>query len=300
MTADKTETSKLLRKMESNNQNQYKHKSQLPPSSRGRGALRFEMRKDSRSKIKTSRSTLNSLFPTHAHDQQNRRNLQNSAPKKSHSKLYDTLNPKSTTPSALTFQRCISFVILLDSLSYIISTEPGLKDFNSFFYVIEGITSTIFLIEYIARLTVCREKRVYAKYGAVRGRWKFIISGQSLLDAFATFPFFLELLLGIPLPTLTYLRVFRLLRIMRKSSSCKAMDTVARVFYFNKEILNVAALLATYLVIITSILMYYLRPRGEDVDGLEDQTDFDSIANTMVSQSNSLVMVCSVLTFLIS
>ena len=37
-----------------------------------------------------------------------------------------------------------------------------------------------------------------------------------------------------------------------------------------------------YLVVVTSILMYYLRPRGKDVDLVEDITDFESIAKTMV------------------
>lgn len=60
------------------------------------------------------------------------------------------------------------------------------------------------------------------------------------------------------------------------------MDAVGRVFFFNREILQVAGLLGIYLVIITSILMYYLRPRGNDVDGLDDPSDFESIASTMV------------------
>lgn len=37
-----------------------------------------------------------------------------------------------------------------------------------------------------------------------------------------------------------------------------------------------------YLVVVTSILMYYLRPRGKDVDLVDDITDFESIAKTMV------------------
>jgi hypothetical protein len=60
------------------------------------------------------------------------------------------------------------------------------------------------------------------------------------------------------------------------------MNAVGRVLYFNREILHVAALLGMYLVIVTSILMYYLRPRGKDIDLIDDPTDFQSIAKTMV------------------
>mmetsp|Transcript_22562 Transcript_22562/g.41394 ORF Transcript_22562/g.41394 Transcript_22562/m.41394 type:complete len:471 (+) Transcript_22562:13-1425(+) len=201
---------------------------------------------------------------------------------KQHSQLYNTLNPKSRSPSARLFQKFITLVILLDALIYILSTEPDLSHLSYIFYGTEAVTSTIFAIEYIARLIVCTEKRCYGKHGPIRGRWKYICSTQALLDAFATFPFFIELLSGIPLPTLTYLRVFRVLRITRTQSCSQAMDAVYRVLYFNREILHVAALLGMYLVVVTSILMYYLRPRGNDVDYVDDPTDFSSIASTMV------------------
>ena len=59
-------------------------------------------------------------------------------------------------------------------------------------------------------------------------------------------------------------------------------DAVGRVLYFNREILYVAGLLGMYLVVVTSILMYYLRPRGKDEDLVDDPSDFESIAKTMV------------------
>lgn len=60
------------------------------------------------------------------------------------------------------------------------------------------------------------------------------------------------------------------------------MEAVIRVFYFNKEIMIVAGLLAVYLVLLTSILMYYLRPRGDAAKMVDDMGDFDSIGSTMV------------------
>jgi len=103
-----------------------------------------------------------------------------------------------------------------------------------------------------------------------------------LLDGIATLPFFIEFVTDIQLPTLTYLRIFRLLRMTRTNSYSKAMDAVVRVFYFNQEIMKVAGLLGAYLVLFTGILMYYLRPRGEEGKLIDDPNDFDSIASTMV------------------
>ena len=201
-----------------------------------------------------------------------------------HSQLYTILNPKSKTSHARLFQTTIASIIILDAIIYIISTEPKLQTdhFQTLFYSIEGITSTIFLVEHLARLVVCTEKKCYAKYGPIYGRWRYMCSFQSMIDSLATLPFFIELCTGIDLPTLTYLRVFRLIRITRTRSYTKAVDAVGRVLYFNREILHVAALLGLYLVVVTSVLMYYLRPRGVDVDGVDDISDFESIGSTMV------------------
>jgi len=202
--------------------------------------------------------------------------------KSKHTQLYTILNPKSKSPQALLFQTTMATIIILDAIIYIISTEPQLQYLHQLFYIIEGVTSTIFLVELIARLVVCTEKKCYGKYGPIRGRWRYMYSFQGMIDSFATLPFFIELFTGIDLPTLTYLRVFRLIRITRTRSYTKAVDAVGRVLYFNREILHVAALLGLYLVVVTSVLMYYLRPQGVDVDGVDDISDFESIGSTMV------------------
>lgn len=259
--------------------------------SSGRGKLRFIQRqqmklKQNQQKIVTHTVGIyNSIFPS-------KRNITSTTIYKDeptraeatpHSQLYTILNPKGKTSPARLFQNTIASIIILDAIIYIISTEPKLQNhFHTLFYIIEGSTSTIFLLELIARLKVCTEKKCYAKYGPILGRWRYMYSFQGMIDSLATLPFFIELCTGIDLPTLTYLRVFRLIRITRTRSYTKAVDAVGRVLYFNREILHVAALLGLYLVVVTSVLMYYLRPRGLDVDGVDDISDFESIGSTMV------------------
>lgn len=222
-----------------------KHASLTPT---GRGKLRFGMRRQQMKKIGRSRSTggiYNSIFTSQRHHQ---KVTQNSNSKKvgshkkpdplsvdqgeppisatKHSQLYNALNPKSRCQSARLYQQFITTVILFDALVYILSTEPSLQVYHRLFYSTEAVTSTIFAIEYFSRLLVCTEKHSYAKYGPIRGRWKYMCSSTAILDALATFPFFVELVSGIPLPTLTYLRVFRVLRITRTRSYSQAMVSV--------------------------------------------------------------------------
>ena len=111
-----------------------------------------------------------------------------------HTKLYNTLNPKSRIPAAQLYQKFITCVILFDAIIFVISTEPALSQYNNtIFYIIEAITSTIFAIEYFARLLVCTEKKSYAKYGRIRGRWRYMCSWQALLDAFGKCKYLLSI-----------------------------------------------------------------------------------------------------------
>jgi voltage-gated potassium channel len=131
-------------------------------------------------------------------------------------------------------------------------------------------------VEYVLRLVTCTESRKYNKDGAVLGRLRYVVTPAAVIDCLATFPFFVERFTGWDLPTLTYLRVFRLLRIGKTQGYGRALDAVCRVVYYNREILHVAVLVCTFLVLFTAILMYYLRPQNPD-----DAQDFTSIAATM-------------------
>jgi len=102
------------------------------------------------------------------------------------------------------------------------------------------------------------------------------ITIPALIDLIATMPFFLEFFLGLDLPTLTYLRAFRLLRILKTTGFSEAVKAVYRVIYYNRQILYVALLICIGLVLVTAVLMYYLRPRNAG-----HSQDFKSLGSTM-------------------
>jgi hypothetical protein len=189
-------------------------------------------------------------------------NAQNRLPK---SFIYTMLNPRSNTWQAVAYKWFITIVIISDLVSFVISTEPELSAHEQHLcHVWEGVTSTIFLAEYVTRLLVVSEAKKYRDLGWFWGRLQYLATYSALLDFAATIPFFLELSTGWDLPTLTYLRAFRLLRILKTSGFAEATNAVYRVMYYNRQILYVALLIGIGLVIITAVLMYYLRPRGED------------------------------------
>ena len=197
-----------------------------------------------------------------------------------HSWFYDMLNPRSNKLHARIFKHLIASVILFDLTLYVLSTDPKYMkgvERHEFFALTEAITSSIFMVEYLLRLVTCVESRRFKKYGQVVGRLRYLVTMPALIDAAATFPFFIELMFGVDLPTLTFLRAFRLLRILKTNAFSKALSAVYRVIYYNREILWVAFILCIFLVLVTAFLMYYLRPR----EPTEDSADFSSIGATL-------------------
>ena len=157
--------------------------------------------------------------------------------------LYTMLNPRSEAWQAKLFKWFITTVIFLDLVFFVISTEPDLsKEHVALCYHMEGITSTIFLLEYIARLITVTEAKKYKEKGPVYGRLSYMMTIPALIDLVATGPFFLEVLSGWDLPTLTYLRSFRLLRILKTSGGAEATKSVYRVIYYNRQVCSVSPL----------------------------------------------------------
>ena len=180
--------------------------------------------------------------------------------------VYTMLNPRSDTQQAIAFKCFITIVIIADLIAFVVSTEPDLNEYQKeIFYTWEGVTSTVFLLEYIARLVVVIEAPKYREQGPTRGRISYATTTPALIDLLATFPFFLELVTPFSLPTLTYLRAFRLLRILKTSGFADATNSVYRVIYFNRQILYVAFSICIFLVLFTALLMFYLRPKDPEL-----------------------------------
>jgi len=179
--------------------------------------------------------------------------------------VYTMLNSKSRQRQAMIFKKVMAWIILTDVTFFIVSTEPGYKHFHIFYHE-EALVSSFFLLEYIVRLWTITESHKYGALGPFKGRLTYMISFHAIIDAFATFPFFIELVSDNDLPTFTYLRFFRLMRILRTDSLGRAMESLNRVLYYNQEILYVAGVMAVGLIMFTAVLMYYLRPHESDTE----------------------------------
>lgn len=233
-----------------------------------------------------SRPVLEELFlsPVRTHSPQGSNRVVSSITSRrrvlSYSFVHTLLNPRSRQWQAVAYKSFISIVILTDLCIFILSTDDTFYTNNIHpVYLLEGIVSTIFLVEFIARLVIISESKHYGKLGPIRGRLSYLATPGAIIDFLATFPFFLEICFGWDLPTLTYLRFFRLFRILKTEGYVRAIDAVYRVIYYNRQILYVALLVCWFLVLLTAVLLYYLRPPPDSNPDTADS--FASIPATL-------------------
>ena len=143
-----------------------------------------------------------------------------------------------------TIEIAIQILIVLSLICFTVETIPGLNpDTYKLLNTLEIIFVAIFTLEYAARVYLAKKKL------------KFIFSFFGLIDLIAILPFYLSL--GFDLRTVRavrFIRVFRLLKLTRYNS---AVNFLRDAFRESKEELLVFTFLASSLLYLTSVGIYY-------------------------------------------
>ncbi len=205
-----------------------------------------------------------------------------------HSYVYRLLSGRSRHAHFVAFNRALAVLILVTVVAFVLESFPDLAAEDSgwqpWFYGIEAVSSSIFLVEYVARLATIHESRYYRKrYGGGGGgggggrrpgglrstprkcaaRARYACTVRAGIDLASCLPFFVELCVpGHDLPTLSWLRLFRLFRILKSERTANAFSSVYRVVWYNSEILSIALFIGLLLMMATSTVLWYLQPPG--------------------------------------
>eukprot|EP00943_MAST-04B_sp_MAST-4B-sp1_P003274 g3274.t1 len=194
--------------------------------------------------------------------------------------LYRILSGRSRMKSAAIFNRSLALLIVFCVIAFVLESIPSISsnsDAARAFYIFEAFSSCVFLVEYVARLWTCIESRQYRKLSPWRARFKYALSLRALVDLASCLPFFLELG-GNDLPTLTWIKAFRMFRILKSERYTRAFSSVYRVVWYNSEILGVALFIGLLLMMTTSTMLWYLAPEHDNLG--EEADDFSSIPAT--------------------
>lgn len=132
----------------------------------------------------------------------------------------------------------------VESIHFILNLE---------FIILDSVAVAIFTTEYLLRIFSVVEEP--GMKGAISGRLRFARSGSALIDLLAILPFFLEVLLH-HLIDLRFLRVFRMMRLLKLSRYTGATKTLVIVVKREWPVLMASAFIMLLLVVLTASLGY--------------------------------------------
>lgn len=150
----------------------------------------------------------------------------------------------------------IIILIILNVIAVMLETVPEIHvPYWKAFHYFDVFSVTIFSIEYVLRVWSSTQDSKYRH--AVHGRLRYIFSLGALVDLLAILPFYLHAIVGLDLRILRILRLARFLRLFRLTSYMKATRMVVNVFRTRMKELVLSMILAIFLIIITSSLIYF-------------------------------------------
>ncbi len=153
---------------------------------------------------------------------------------------------------------CVWFLIVLIGLNVIAAVLESVPDlyniYQESFHRFETFSVTVFIIEYGVRVWSCTERPEVIHHRPIVGRLRYMVTPMALLDLIVILPYFLMMLGGLDLRFVRVLRLLRVFRLTRYSSSVRLMHDVVRV-----EAANIgAALFILMMMVVLSASLIYL------------------------------------------
>lgn len=150
----------------------------------------------------------------------------------------------------------IIVLILLNVIAVMLETVPAIhKPHAEFFRVFDALSVTIFSIEYVLRVWSSNHDPQFGH--SVKGRLRYMLTPGALIDLVAILPFYFYSVFTIDLRVLRILRLLRFLRLFRLTSYMNATRLVINVFKATRNQLLLALVLALFLIVISSSLVYF-------------------------------------------
>ena len=132
--------------------------------------------------------------------------------------------------------------------------------------VIEWVSVIVFTVEYLGRLCTVAEER---QYRGCAGTLRYLLSFFALIDLASIAPFYVEKILraanpSVDLPATTFLRVLRLLRLLKAGQYYDALARYSTVISKSLPVLKLTLMVAMVTWVFFSILMYYAERESPD------------------------------------
>lgn len=170
-------------------------------------------------------------------------------------RIYEIVEPdKGDSLASRVFDGMITLLILLSVVIVFVGTFDLPSTTLKVLYVIEGIASVVFTIEYCLRILTA--DFCYPEGGVFWSRVRYIFSPMAVVDFVAILPFWLPMLVPDTMLGVRALRLVRLLRIFKLNRYFDAMKAIGDVVVSKKRELIGSMFFVAILMLISSLLMY--------------------------------------------
>lgn len=158
------------------------------------------------------------------------------------------------SPAGDLIGRFIVALIVLNGLAVVLESNPAVfSAHQDLFFAFEVFSVSIFTLEYIARLWAATEHPRFRGVNRWRARLRYAVTPMAIVDLLAIAPFYLSLLIPIDL---RYLRLFRLLRLLKLSHYFDGLHVFAAVLRREAGAIAGALLIMLILIVISACLMF--------------------------------------------
>jgi voltage-gated potassium channel len=171
-------------------------------------------------------------------------------------------------------------LIILNVVAVMLETIPSIEKnarLMQFFDYFDWISVIIFTIEYVLRVWSSNHEEKYRH--SIWGRLKYMVSPGALIDLLAIVPSYLHAFIGLDLRVLRMLRLMRFFRLFRLTAYTRPAHMISNIFKKRKNELGLSFILAVFLIIIASCIMYFAEHQAIPVG--ETESKFDSIPATI-------------------
>lgn len=170
-------------------------------------------------------------------------------------------SPEPHNRLGLWFDRFMTFLIVTNVTAVVIETlEPVARVAGPFLKAFEIFSVAVFSCEYLARIWVCTENRAAGQGGPAVMRIRHALTPMALIDLIAILPFYLSVFMTLDL---RFMRVFRLLRLLKLSRYSPALKTVGVVFHTQRRSLAAGLLIMLVTLVFASSIVYLLEREAQ-------------------------------------
>ena len=172
--------------------------------------------------------------------------------------LFLILEPQSQQDpmAARVFSWVLTLMVLSNVMAVILESVPSIEaQYGRSLQLFDLFSVTFFSIEYLLRIWTAAERPSPKQTTDTRQRLAYVWSFHGLGDLLAILPFFLQALL--PGLDLRFLRIIRVMRILKLSHYSTALEDLLASIYAERDAFVSALYLLVLSILITSCLIYF-------------------------------------------